>query len=206
MPKFVTLLSGLDSFVATNLYLESDSIGGIALYFDTGRPQAEIKTVKRMAKALTLELDIVKCKPALLDNKNNEPFFPFRNALFLTYAANIAVGDYDTNILITGLGTDSSYPLSGYPDTSMNFISKLTTALNEGMGKELSINIINPVYGWKRAQIFKWVKKHHKKFIKESTSCYDATDSTLKQFDWGLGCGACIHCEARQIDWELSNV
>lgn len=206
MPEFVSLLSGLDSFVATNLYLESGSINGIALYFDVGLPRAELKTIKAMAEHLELELDVVALKPSRLDIGDDEPFYPFRNALFLTHAANIALADYDTNILITGLGTDSSYPLMGYPDTSIDFVSKLTVALNEGMGDDLKIQIVNPVHGWKRSQIFRWVRKHAKKFIKMSTSCYDATDKTMKQFSWGLGCGACDHCESRKTDWELSKL
>jgi len=197
---FVSLLSGVDSFVATQLCINKGMIGE-AFYFEYGQPHEEVLAVSKLATTLSIPLNTADIAIEIL-RKDSAPYYPFRNSILITTVANMMVTRSDIKTIITGLGTVSSSGANGYPDTSTTFTSKLLDSLNEGVYPEDEIEILNPVMGWSRIKVFKWLFNNgFKRIIKNTSSCYE---DGQKRFPWGVGCGICDHCAARQTDVEAA--
>lgn len=198
--NFLSLLSGLDSFVATKLYMESGK-KGIAICFDYGQPEGEIEIAEILANYLGITLEIAELDLDI-NRIGDSPFYPFRNSIFLTTAANWTLNRTESRNLVTGLGTESSYKMANYPDCCASYIINLMFALNSGVPDNQTINIISPVMGWSKKEIFNWlVNNDLDDLIPMTTSCYEELS---RKYNWGIGCGVCPHCEARKADFKLS--
>lgn len=198
---FVSLLSGIDSFVATKICLNKEMIGE-AFYFEYGQPHEEILSVSDLAEELCIPLNTAILDIEIL-RRHSAPYYPFRNSLMITQLANMIVTKTDIKTIVTGLGTISSKYIEGYPDTSARFTTKLIDSLNEGVYEEDEIGILNPVMSWSKPRIFKWlINNGYNHIIKRTSSCYE---DNQKRFNWGIGCGVCDHCLARIADLKMAS-
>jgi len=198
--QFISLLSGMDSFVATHLYKESGK-HGMAIIFDYGQPPEETEIAEKLANILGMTLEIILLDMDIL-RIGDSPFYPFRNAIFLATAANYVLTRTESRTIITGLGTTSDDPAVCYPDASASFINSLLYALNLGVPDTDTINIVSPISSWTKKEIFNWlVTNDLDEVIPLTTSCYENPN---QQFPWGVGCNVCPHCISRKMEYRAS--
>jgi 7-cyano-7-deazaguanine synthase in queuosine biosynthesis len=170
----------------------------VAITFDYGQPEEELKITEYLANVLGVTLEVAKLELDI-NRIGDAPFYPFRNAIFLATAANWMMTRTDAKTIITGLGTISSDPALGYTDTSPSFINSFLYALNMGAPDDQLINILAPISGWTKKEIFNWlVDNDFEEIIPASTSCYE---DTPRKFPWGVGCNVCLNCLARKNEF-----
>lgn len=126
------------------------------------------------------------------DGKPVSTYVPFRNGLFLSSAASIALSK-DCSIIYYGAHSDDSAG-NAYPDCSSTFNNAMNTAIYEGSGKQLEI-------------IAPFVNMHKKDVVahglKLSTpyeltwSCYEGSD---------VPCGKCGTCIDREKAFNGNNM
>lgn len=119
-------------------------------------------------------------------------YVPFRNGLFLSSAASMALS-LDCNYIYYGAHADDAAG-SAYPDCSQVFNDAMNTAIYEGSGKQLEI--IAPFIGFTKAEVV------HKGLSLNAPyhltwSCYEGHDKA---------CGRCGTCIDRKKAFELNGV
>lgn len=122
-----------------------------------------------------------------LSKKENiiSTYVPFRNGLFLSVAASIALS-LGASILYYGIHKDDQAS-SAYPDTSVAFNRAISRAIYLGSGKQLKV--VAPFANKNKAAIVK--KGMQLKVPYEMTwSCYEGHDKA---------CGQCPTCIDREI-------
>lgn len=111
-------------------------------------------------------------------------YVPFRNGLFLSSAASVALGK-GCSVLYYGAHHDD-WAGSAYPDCSTSFVDAMDKAIVEGSGKQL--RVAAPFITWSKAQIV--AKGLELAVPYELTwSCYEGGESP---------CGLCATCVDRQ--------
>lgn len=119
-------------------------------------------------------------------------YVPFRNGLFLSTAASIALSK-KCDVIYYGAHADDAAG-NAYPDCSETFNNAMNQAIYEGSGKKLHIEA--PLVTWNKAAVVK--KGLELKVPYELTwSCYEGGDKPCMQ------CGTCID---RMKAFELNGV
>lgn len=130
-----------------------------------------------------------------LEKTNGSPvstYVPFRNGLFLSTAASIALSK-DCDVIYYGAHADDAAG-NAYPDCSEVFNNAMNQAIYEGSGKKLHIEA--PLVTWNKATVVK--KGLELKVPYELTwSCYEGGEKPCMQ------CGTCID---RMKAFELNGV
>lgn len=209
MKALVLLSGGVDS--ATCLGLAVSQYGNenvIALSISYGQKHSkEIEASKKIASYYQVEcinLDLAKIfkysECSLLDHSNQEipkeeyakqlektngkpvsTYVPFRNGLFLSSAASIALSK-ECSIIYYGAHSDDAAG-NAYPDCSDAFNTAMNEAIYIGSGKQLQINA--PFVSWTKADVVK--KGIELKVPYELTwSCYEGEENPCGK------CGTCI--------------
>lgn len=119
-------------------------------------------------------------------------YVPFRNGLFLSTAASIALSK-DCRVLYYGAHHDD-WAGSAYPDCSTTFVEAMNKAIYEGSGGQLSIQA--PFVQWSKSQIV--AKGLELKVPFELTwSCYKGEERP---------CGTCGTCIDRKRAFEANGI
>lgn len=130
-----------------------------------------------------------------LEKTNGSPvstYVPFRNGLFLSTAASIALSK-NCDVIYYGAHADDAAG-NAYPDCSETFNNAMNQAIYEGSGKKLHIEA--PLVTWNKAAVVK--KGLELKVPYELTwSCYEGGEKPCMQ------CGTCID---RMKAFELNGV
>ncbi len=119
-------------------------------------------------------------------------YVPFRNGLFLSSAASIALSK-NCSVIYYGAHADDAAG-NAYPDCSSVFNNAISTAIFEGSGRQLTVEA--PFVSWSKADVVK--KGLELKVPYELTwSCYEGGDKPCEK------CGTCID---RQAAFEKNGV
>ena len=119
-----------------------------------------------------------------LDEEPGKPvstYVPFRNGLFLSCAASMAISE-DCGILYYGIHMDDAAG-SAYPDCSSAFNSAINQAIYEGSGRQLEVKA--PFVGMTKAQIVKTGLELQVPY-ELTWSCYEGHEKACGR------CGTCI--------------
>lgn len=119
-------------------------------------------------------------------------YVPFRNGLFLSAAASIALSN-ECSILFYGAHADDAAG-SAYPDCSVDFYNAMNEAISEGSGKQLRLEA--PFITWSKADV---VKKGLEMGVpyQLTWSCYNGGDKP---------CGKCGTCIDRENAFRINGV
>ena len=124
------------------------------------------------------------------DTKLVSTYVPFRNGLFLSSAASMALS-LECSVLYYGAHHDD-WAGNAYPDCSREFVAAMNNAIIEGTGGELHMEA--PFVEWSKADIVK--KGLELNVPYELTwSCYEGGDKP---------CGVCATCIDRKRAFELN--
>ena len=124
------------------------------------------------------------------DTKLVSTYVPFRNGLFLSSAASMALS-LDCSVLYYGAHHDD-WAGNAYPDCSREFVAAMNNAIMEGTGGQLHMEA--PFVEWSKADIVK--KGLELNVPYELTwSCYEGGDKP---------CGVCATCIDRKRAFELN--
>lgn len=124
------------------------------------------------------------------DTKLVSTYVPFRNGLFLSSAASMALS-LECSVLYYGAHHDD-WAGNAYPDCSREFVAGMNNAIMEGTGGELHMEA--PFVEWSKADIVK--KGLELNVPYELTwSCYEGGDKP---------CGVCATCIDRKRAFELN--
>lgn len=124
------------------------------------------------------------------DTKLVSTYVPFRNGLFLSSAASMALS-FECSVLYYGAHHDD-WAGNAYPDCSREFVAAMNNAIMEGTGGELHMEA--PFVEWSKADIVK--KGLELNVPYELTwSCYEGGDKP---------CGVCATCIDRKRAFELN--
>lgn len=121
-----------------------------------------------------------------------ETYVPFRNGLFLSTAASIALSK-GCNVIYYGAHRDDAAG-NAYPDCSKEFEDAMNEAIYQGSGKMLRLEA--PFIGWTKAEI---VKKGLEIGVpyELTWSCYEGMEKP---------CGVCGTCRDRAKAFALNGV
>jgi 7-cyano-7-deazaguanine synthase len=126
------------------------------------------------------------------DGKPVSTYVPFRNGLFLSSAASMALS-LDCGVIYYGAHHDD-WAGNAYPDCSVDFVNAMNAAIYEGSGHQLSIEA--PFVTWSKSQIVKKGLELHVPY-ELTWSCYEGGETP---------CGVCGTCIDRQRAFELNGV
>lgn len=126
------------------------------------------------------------------DGKPVSTYVPFRNGLFISSAASIALSKGCSKIYYGAHADDSAG--NAYPDCSKEFNDAMNTAVYEGSGKQLSIEA--PFVGMNKAGVVKLGLELGVPY-ELTWSCYEGNDKPCCK------CGTCID---RIAAFELNGV
>lgn len=125
------------------------------------------------------------------DTKLVSTYVPFRNGLFLSSAASMALS-LECSVLYYGAHHDD-WAGNAYPDCSREFVAAMNNAIMEGTGGELHMEA--PFVEWSKVDIVK--KGLELNVPYELTwSCYEGGDKP---------CGVCATCIDRKRAFELND-
>lgn len=178
---------------------ELDVSKAIASYYDVEYITLDLAKIFTHSTCCLLEhseVDIPKGDYSnQLKSANGNPvstYVPFRNGLFLSSAASIALSK-ECEIIYYGAHSDDAAG-SAYPDCSNAFNEAMNMAIYEGSGKQLRISA--PFVSWTKADIVK--KGVELKVPYELTwSCYEGGN---------VPCGTCGTCIDRKKAFEMNSI
>ena len=124
------------------------------------------------------------------DTKLLSTYVPFRNGLFLSSAASMALS-LECSVLYYGAHHDD-WAGNAYPDCSREFVAAMNNAIMEGTGGELHMEA--PFVEWSKADIVKKGLKLNVPY-ELTWSCYEGGDKP---------CGVCATCIDRKRAFELN--
>ncbi len=125
------------------------------------------------------------------DGKPVSTYVPFRNGLFLSSAASVALSR-DCSVIYYGAHSDDAAG-SAYPDCSEVFNNAINTAIYEGSGRQLSV--IAPFVSMNKADVVKIGLELNVPY-ELTWSCYEGNDTA---------CGKCGTCIDRIKAFEMNN-
>lgn len=117
-------------------------------------------------------------------------YVPFRNGLFLSAAASMALG-LGCSVLYYGAHHDD-WAGNAYPDCSQEFVDAMGQAISQGTGGELRLEA--PFVQWSKADIVREGLRLEVPY-ELTWSCYEGGDEP---------CGVCGTCIDRQRAFELN--
>lgn len=119
-------------------------------------------------------------------------YVPFRNGLFLSSAASIALS-LDCSVVCYGAHADD-WAGCAYPDCSQEFVDAMASAIEQGTGGQL--RLVAPFVQWPKARI---VEEGLKRAVpyELTWSCYEGGEEP---------CGTCGTCLDRKRAFELNGV
>jgi 7-cyano-7-deazaguanine synthase len=210
--KAVCILSGgMDSTLASYI-AKKDNYELITVHFNYGqRTQTkELDSFRKVSNALSTieqyEIDLPFFAEigasALTDKSIAIPtsgveegvpitYVPFRNGIFLSIATAIAEKE-NANALFIGVVQEDS---SGYPDCSDTFISKMSSAMNQGTKDTTNLEILTPLVHMTKAEIVKKALELEVP-LQHTWSCYQNENKA---------CGVCDSCRLRLNGFNLAN-
>ncbi len=196
----VLLSGGMDS-AACVVWAKKNFLSVHAIAFDYNQPyKVELKFAAQLSKRLRVPLhterlpDLNKCNLKIRNKKKSNFEIPGRNGIFLWRAAQFAIANDFSNIVI---GTSDRVETESYPDCSAEFMELLEDAIRTATG--VHVRIHRPLEDLSKQEIFYYAKKErHLETLKQSISCYFGV---TKNFEWGRGCGSCPACIARMKGW-----
>lgn len=126
------------------------------------------------------------------DGNPVETYVPFRNGLFLSTAASIALSK-GCSVIYYGAHRDDAAG-NAYPDCSKEFEDAMNQAIYQGSGKMLHLEA--PFIGWTKVEI---VKKGLEMGVpyELTWSCYEGKEKP---------CGVCATCRDREQAFALNGV
>lgn len=142
-----------------------------------------------------LEIEHKSYAEQLKDNKTVSAYVPYRNGLFLSYAASVAI-QLGCDTVFYGAHADDAAG-SAYPDCTPEFIDAQKVAIYEGTGMQVSLQA--PFWNTNKAGIVKaGIELGMTKEDFELTwSCYEGKDTP---------CGKCGTCIDRKKAFELNGI
>ena len=220
MKALVLFSGGLDSSVCLGLAVDkygADQVIALSIYYGQ-KHRKELEASEQVAeyygvKRITLDLgEIFKnSKCTLLEGSkedipheeyseqlkktNGQPvntYVPYRNGLFLSSAASIALS-YDCQEIYYGAHADDAAG-NAYPDTSQEFNKAISDAIYLGSGNALKI--VAPFIDKTKAQVVAMGMKIGVPFHK-TWSCYEGVEKA---------CGTCGTCRDRIRAFELNGL
>ena len=129
-----------------------------------------------------------------LENNDGKPlstYVPFRNGLFLSSAAAIAISK-GCDLIYYGAHSDDSSV--AYPDCSEEFTNAINQAIYIGSGKQVKVE--GPFVGMHKSDIVKLGTKLHVPY-ELTWSCYEGHDKA---------CGKCGTCIDRKKAFEINGL
>lgn len=130
-----------------------------------------------------------------LDRSQGSPvstYVPFRNGLFLSAAASVALSQ-GCNVIMYGAHHDDAAG-NAYPDCSQEFVEAMAAAISLGTGGELRLEA--PFVSWTKADIVRRGLQIGVPY-ELTWSCYEGRDKP---------CGVCGTCIDRARAFELNGV
>jgi 7-cyano-7-deazaguanine synthase len=119
-------------------------------------------------------------------------YVPFRNGLFLSAAATVALSQGCSVIMYAAHHDDAAG--NAYPDCSQEFVEAMTAAISQGTGGELRLEA--PFVSWTKADIVRRGLQIGVPY-ELTWSCYEGGDKP---------CGVCGTCIDRARAFELNGV
>lgn len=119
-------------------------------------------------------------------------YVPFRNGLFLSSAASIALSK-DCSVIYYGAHSDDAAG-NAYPDCSTLFNDAMNKAIYEGSGRQITIEA--PFVSWTKAEVIKEGLKLGVPY-ELTWSCYEGKDKP---------CGVCGTCIDRAKAFKLNGI
>ena len=119
-------------------------------------------------------------------------YVPFRNGLFLSYAAAIAISVH-ANVVYYGAHADDAAGRA-YPDCTPEFEKAMNVAIYEGSG--CTVQMHTPLLNWNKAQVVKYGLELKAPYHL-TWSCYEGGDKP---------CGKCGTCIDRAKAFEANGV
>lgn len=107
-------------------------------------------------------------------------YVPFRNGLFLSAAASVALSK-GCSVLMYGAHSDDAAG-NAYPDCSVEFVNAMNAAVSEGSGRQLRIDA--PFAGMNKASVVAWGKRLGVPY-ELTWSCYEGGEQPCRV------CGTC---------------
>lgn len=218
MKKLVLVSGGVDSTTCLGLVVkEFGKENVVALSISYGQKHdKELQCAKAVADYYQVELIQIDLAPmfaysncSLLSHSTEEipkesyaeqlkktegipvsTYVPFRNGLFLSSAASIALSK-DCDALYYGAHADDAAG-NAYPDCSQSFADAMNTAIYEGGGKQL--HVIAPFVSVSKAEIVRQGLEIGVPY-ELTWSCYEGGDKP---------CGTCGTCIDRQAAFEAN--
>lgn len=126
------------------------------------------------------------------EQKPLSTYVPFRNGLFLSSAASVALSK-DCEVLYYGAHHDD-WAGSAYPDCSVSFVEAMNRAIYEGSGGQLRVEA--PFVSWSKADIVKRGLELRVPY-ERTWSCYAGKEAP---------CGTCGTCVDRKNAFEKNGV
>ena len=127
-----------------------------------------------------------------LNGKTLSTYVPFRNGLFLSSAAAIAISK-DCDIIYYGAHSDDAAG-DAYPDCSVEFTNAINEAIYLGSGKK--VKVVGPFVNMHKSDIVK-IGLDLKVPYELTWSCYEGHDKA---------CGKCGTCIDRKKAFEINGV
>jgi 7-cyano-7-deazaguanine synthase len=144
----------------------------------------DLSVFKDLAPTSALTNTNIKVPSVTDDLGNAQPvtYVPFRNALFLTFAAAFAESKGGNNVFYGAQNADEH---SGYWDTNTTFLNNVNRVFN--LNRKNPITVQAPFITFDKEQIVRLGNELGVNFT-ETHTCYNGKK---------IGCGACVSCSNR---------
>lgn len=166
---------------------EIEAARGIAQYYRCVHKELDLKKIFEDSSCTLLEgrgdIPHEDYKSQLEKEATVSTYVPFRNGLFLSSAASIALAN-DCEVIYYGAHADDA-ALNAYPDTSVDFNDAINKAIYIGSGNKLKV--VGPFISFSKAMVVKEGMRLHVPFGL-TWSCYEGHDKA---------CGVCATCRDR---------
>ena len=126
------------------------------------------------------------------DGKPVSTYVPFRNGLFLSCAASIAISNGCSEIYYGAHSDDAAG--NAYPDCSEDFNNAINSAIYIGSGNQLAVKA--PFIGLNKAQVISRGLKMQVPY-EMTWSCYEGSERP---------CGMCGTCRDRQAAFKANGI
>ncbi|MGN0666844.1 MAG: 7-cyano-7-deazaguanine synthase QueC [Huintestinicola sp.] len=184
---------GKDNVIALSIYYgqkhrkEIEASDRIAAYYGVEHLKMDLSTIFSYSNCSLLEQSTEEIPHETyadqLDKTGGTPvstYVPFRNGLFLSAAASVALSR-GCSVIMYGAHADDAAG-NAYPDCSKVFAEAMNKAIYEGSGRQCSIE--SPFVGMNKAEVVAWGKKLGVPY-ELTWSCYEGGDKPCKV------CGTC---------------
>lgn len=192
-------VTALSVFYGQKHSREMKSADDVAAYYDVEHIKLDLSTIfdfsdcsllSRSDKEIPKESYAQQIKKT--DGKPVSTYVPFRNGLFLSTAASIALSKNCSKIYYGAHADDSAG--NAYPDCSKVFNDAMNTAIYEGSGRQLTIEA--PFVSMNKAEVVKLGLELGVPY-ELTWSCYEGND---------VPCGTCGTCIDRIAAFEANGV